>query len=190
MKQEEKPIPAIRYTFRSSRDGAVILKIATLLAITFALSSCGSNTKSESALPPSDQYDDVTYAHTNVEPTDTATFYLITSPCAIYVQPDTTWFRAQQKKVSEAEWNKKVDDALYYDGLVRDTLGTMNIPVYDEMLAKRYLKFNKQDGTTVVVDHTKIKEDEWGFLFFNGTDNPVIWTSTSFDEVLKNVYHK
>ena len=87
------------------------------------------------------------------------------------------------------DWNEVLSDNDYYEALATDTLKKLDIPTFFASREKRYINFIKSDKSSFIIDLTKMKE-AWGLILFNGTDNPVLWSSTDINEELKDIYKK
>ncbi len=117
---------------------------------------------------------------------DTSNIRLIDKICAISVIPDTSWTNKQQKEMGD-DWNDVVSDHQYYEQLAIDTLKKLDIPTFFAPREKRYINFIKADKPNLTIDLTKM-QDAWGLILFNGTDNPVLWSSTDIDDGLKEIF--
>ena len=128
------------------------------------------------------------FALATVQVADTSQIRLVDKICAISVIPVTTWINAQQEEMGES-WIEVAGDNQYYNQLAIDTLEALEIPTNFAPREKRFVKFIKTDKTDFTIDLTKMK-DAWGLILFNGTDNPVYWSSTDIDSELKEIYKK
>ncbi len=128
------------------------------------------------------------FAKSTIRVKDTTQIKTIDKVCAISVIPDTSWINKQQQEMGD-DWNEVVSDNQYYEQLAIDTLEKLDIPNFFAPREKRFINFVKTDNSSFMIDLTKMK-DAWGLILFNGTDNPVLWSSTDIDDELKEIYKK
>jgi hypothetical protein len=134
-------------------------------------------------------YTSLDFAKSDKTIKDTSLFYLINTSCAITILPDTNWINKQQQSMSEDTWNTIVDDNQFYESLAIEKLKAKGIKVTYIDYDKRYIKFKKSNNQYFVIDRNKTPEF-WGFILFNGIDNPVFWKGDDISKTIKEVYKK
>ena len=126
------------------------------------------------------------FAKATIKISDTSQIRLIDKICAISVIPDTSWINQQQMEMGN-DWNEVVSDNQYYEQLAIDTLEKLDIPISFAAREKRFVNFIKEDKSSFMIDLAKMN-DAWGLILFNGTDNPVLWSSTEIDDELNEIF--
>ncbi|WP_338763116.1 hypothetical protein WAF17_18970 [Bernardetia sp. ABR2-2B] len=93
---------------------------------------------------------------------------VINTPYAIFIMPTQKVIDSLQK-ADEKAYSIVLDDNMYYLGLTRGYLDSLQIPVLDT-IAEGNLKFQNSKNEAFELD---LSQNAWQVILFNGTDEPI-----------------
>lgn len=105
---------------------------------------------------------------------------VIDKPCAIFIMPTQKVIDSLQK-ADEDSYNIVLDDNMYYLGLTRAYLDSLQISILDTV-AEGNLKFKTNKNEIFEFD---LSQNAWQVILFNGIDKPVKISITDYETEIK-----
>lgn len=105
---------------------------------------------------------------------------VIDKPCAIFIMPTQKVIDSLQK-ADEDSYNIVLDDNMYYLGLTREYLDSLQIPILDTK-AEGKLKFKTSKNEVFEFD---LSQNAWQVILFNGKNEPIKLNITDSEMEIK-----
>ncbi|WP_375562629.1 hypothetical protein ACE193_08835 [Bernardetia sp. OM2101] len=105
---------------------------------------------------------------------------VINKPYAIFIMPTQKVIDSLQK-ADEKVYSIVLDDNMYYLGLARKHLDSLQIPVLDTV-GEGDIKFQTNKNEIFELD---LSQNAWQVILFNGTDEPIKINTTDYETEIK-----
>jgi hypothetical protein len=134
----------------------------TLIVLTFI--SCNQNSETKTAETSTDSVSAETRKQKTIVPPDT----IITTPCAIMIEPTSEQIDSLKGGNEEDFYTIADDNAFYMSGVTKLLDSTKTTTIYREAIGK--IIFKLPNDKTIDIN---LSEFYWGALLFNGKTEPI-----------------